>query len=168
MAKTRPSGLPLVGGASAAVTQEVAEIDERGRVHLLPRWAERVDWLPLAAKDDVEALMVFLEPGRLSLRCWEIDGPRIMARYEEFAGDPDESGLEVLRLIQDRYGRLLIRKDRRPYLGDAALKHLGLPVVRGTKSTVYVAIFPNRIDLLGATYRTEKLIAGDPRLDDLP
>ena len=168
MAERRPSGLPVVTGVSAPVEQEVAEIDGRGRLHLLPRWAKRVEWLPLPAADDVMALMVFLEPRRLSLLRWDVDGPRILARYEEIAKNPDDADLEVLRLIQDRYNRLLIRRDRRPYLGDTALQHLGLPISRGSKSIVHVAIFPNRIDVLAPAYRDTKLVAGDPRLDDLP
>jgi hypothetical protein len=168
MAETRPSGLPIVSDSSALVTQEVAEIDKRGRLHVLPRWARRIAWLQLPAEQEIHALFVFSEPGRLSLCRWDLDGPEILARYEEISRNPDDSELEVLRLIQDRYNRVVIGKESRVYLGDAALAHLGLPIARGIKSIVYVAIFPNRIDVLGPSYRNAKLEASDARLDDLP
>jgi len=112
--------------------------------------------------------MVLVEPGRLSLRQWATSGPQIVARYEQLSSSSDDDDLEVLRLIQDRYRRLPIPKDRRPYLGDEALQHLGLPTTRGVKSPVYVAVYPDRIDVLGSTYREERLVSGDPSLDDLP
>jgi hypothetical protein len=45
---------------------------------------------------------------------------------------------------------------------------LGLPITRGIKSTVYVAIYPDRIDILSLVYRNQKLVAGHVLLDDLP
>lgn len=168
MAETRPSGLQVVADASAPVVQEVVQVDERRRLHLLPRWAERVTWLPLPVRDDVAALMVFVEPGRLSLRCWSDDGPTIVERFEKIAKNSDEADLEVLRLIQDRYNRLWIRKDRRVHLGDTALQHLGLPIARGGKHAVYVSVFAHKIDVLSASYRDARLLAGASEIDDLP
>lgn len=168
MAETRPSGLPVIPDHSAVVVQEVTEIDERGRLHLLPRWTRRVSWLPLPAKENVDALMVLVKPGYISLRQWKGNGPRIEKRYKEIAKESDVDALEALRLIQDRYKRLTINKERRPHIGDAALAHLGLPITRGMKSTVYVAIFPSQIDILSPAYRNAKLEAGHARIDDLP
>lgn len=113
-------------------------------------------------------MMVFVEPGLVSLWDWKVEGPRIAQRYEEIAKETDEAALERLRVIQDRYRRLPINKERRPYLGDAALAHLGLPIARGNRSIVYVAVFPNRIDLLAPAYRNAKLITGASSIDDLP
>lgn len=168
MAETKPSGLPIVASKSAPVLQEIAEIDGRGRLHLLRRWANHTDWLPSLIDDELQVLMVFVEPGRLSMRSWEPEGPKIVTRFEEIAKTPDEDGLEALRLIQDRYGRVLVPKDRRPYLGDLALQHLMIPTGRGQKSNVYVAVFPKCIDVFGPAYRTEKLILGHPQLEGLP
>ncbi len=148
--------------------QEVTELDRRARLHILPRWASRVDWLPVPAKNDVDALIVFVEPGLVSLRAWKVDGPRIEQRYREIAKETDASALEALRLIEDRYRRLTIPKERRPYLGDAVLAHLGLPIARGNKSTVYAAVFQDRIDLLAPAYRNAMLVAGHASIDDLP
>src|SRR5882724_4361165 len=108
MAETRPSGTPVIPDVEALVTQELAEVDGRGRLHLLPRWAKRTNWLSLPATDEFEALMILVEPGRLSLKSWEPDGPRIQKRYRDLSiaeGGPD---LEALRLIQDRYRKLPI------------------------------------------------------------
>jgi hypothetical protein len=168
MAETRLGGLPVVADESAVVMQEVTEIDDRGRLHLLPRWANRVDWLPLPAKIGDDASMVFSEPCLASLRDWEVDGPRIVQRYMDLSKEPNAEALEAMRLIQDRYGRLLISSGRSLYLGDAALAHLGLPIARGIKSIVYVVILPDRIDLLSSAYRNAKLIVGGAHIDDLP
>lgn len=57
----RPSGLSVIGDEHAVVTVEVAQIDERGRINLLPRWGSRVEWLR-SSTSDVEALMILVEP----------------------------------------------------------------------------------------------------------
>ena len=168
MAETRPSGLPIIPDAEALITQEVAEIDERGRLHLVPRWSIRAAWLPTPLRTAEDALMIFVEPGYLSLRSWEPDGPRIVARYNELARLGAEAPREVLRLIQDRYGKLVVPVDRRPHLGDAALQHLGLPTKRGVKSSIYVVISSGQIDLLAPSYRNAKNIEGHTLLEDLP
>ena len=100
--------MPVVGGDAAIVMQEAAEVDERGRLHLLPRWMKRVDWMLSQAKNDFVALMVFVEPNRVSIRDWKIYGPSIERRYKELAKETDADSREALRLIQDRYGRLFI------------------------------------------------------------
>lgn len=168
MSETRPSGLPVIDPKSAPVVQEIAHIDSRRRLLLAPRWAERIEWLPLPANAEVQALIVMPEPGRVSIRDWPVDGPRILERYQQYADNPDEAGLENLRMIQDRYNRLVIPIDRRPHLGDAALLHLGLPIERGDKSPVYVAVFPRWIDVLSPWHRNAKNLAGSSIFDDLP
>jgi hypothetical protein len=168
MAYTRPSGLPLVPDSDALVTQEIAEIDGKGRFHLLPRWTKRTNWPPFPAAGNFEALMVLTEPGRLSLMPWEPEGSRAMERYRQLSASEDGPDLEALRILQDRYRRLVVPNERRPYLGDAALQHLGLPTRRGRPSNVYVAILPDRIDLLGPSYRDGRNEEGHPSLDGLP
>lgn len=110
--------------------------------------------------------MIFLSPGRISIRDLRTDGPRIQARYEQLAAETDDETLELLRRIQDRYGRLRIPRSRRPSLGDPALAHLGLE--RGQKSMTYVAIFSNSIDVLSPAYRNAKLVTFERQLEDLP
>jgi len=169
MAETRPSGTPVVPDETSPVLQEVAEINKRGQLHILSRWAKRIAWLPVSAESALEALMVFADPGLVWIRNWEPDGPRIVARYQELMQPEGNIDVEALRQIQDRYGRLLIpKKERRPYLGDAALQHLGLPTARDAKSNVYVLIFSEGIDILSPTYRNAKNIAWHPALDGLP
>ncbi len=168
MSETRPSGLALIPDEKAVVIQEVAEIDKRGRLHLLPRWTMRVRWFHKTPKSGVEALMVFVESGLVSLRDLKEHGFRIEELYSDIATNDDEESLALLRLIQDRYRRFPIDGERRPYIGDAALANLGFPLTRGVKRTVYVAVFPDRIDIVSPEYRNKKLVEGEPRLDDLP
>jgi hypothetical protein len=168
MALTRPSGIPVVSDPSAIVNEEVAQIDGRGRLYLAPRWTQRIPWWVTASDEDFSVLMVFVEPGLISMRDLTTNGPRIAARYLELAEATDEKAMEALRLIQDRYRRLPIDKEHRAHIGDAGLAHLGLPIERGIKSTVYVALFPNRLDVLSPTYRNMKMVSGSPWLDDLP
>ena len=113
--------------------------------------------------------MVFSEPGFLKLMPWEPDGPRLLQLYEKISkdGESDEN-LEAVRLFLDKYERLNIDNEHRPYLGDPALAHLGLPIQRGAKSTVYVAIYPRYIAIMSQEYRNKKLILGTPILDTFP
>jgi hypothetical protein len=166
MAETKPSGLPIVDGAAAMVTQEVAHIDQKGCLNLLLRWTGRLAWFPSPLTEEFEALIIFLEPGRLSVRNLRDHGPVIQERYSQLISEADSETLELLRLIQDRYGRLRIPISRRPSLGDPALSHLGIE--RGQKSVIYVAVFPNSIELLSPSYRNAKLIEFQERLGDLP
>jgi len=164
MAETRPSGLPVIPDEEAVVTQEVAVIDARGRLKLLPRWTRRVAWLRPAA--DVDALMLLGHSGRISLLEWERAGKPVVDRHADLLAS-GEIDLEALRQIQDRYRRLPLNQERRPYLGDAALAHLGFDIGRGTRRTVYVAVYPDRIDLLSPSYRDSQLLESHPLLDGL-
>src|SRR6267142_892534 len=142
MALTRPSSYPVVTGASAVVSEEIAEIDDRGRLRFHPRWTNRVPWWKTNQDEGFAVLMVLQEPGLIALLDWTNDGQRVAARYTELAGSDDEEALEALRLIQDRYQKLPIDKEHRAHLGDPALTHLGVPMERGRKSTVYVVVYP--------------------------
>jgi hypothetical protein len=169
MAETHPSGHPLVHADIAPVFQEVAEVDPYRRINLLQRWTSRFDWLKDIKKKEVDVLMVFSEPGHLKLTSWEPDGPRLMQLYERLSkADPSDENLEALRLIQDRFQRLKIDKEHRPYLGDGALAHLGLPLQRGVKSIVYVAVYPQHIAVMSQEYRNKTLSLGTQLLDDFP
>ena len=167
MAETRPSGFPLVSDDRAPILQELARLDGRGRIHVLPRWSSRLTWLPAPAVTEVIALLEMPEPGILSLKPWEPNGTSVMAKWAVLHGSEDETPLEVFRLMQDRYQRLAIPVDRRPYLGDLALQHLGLPTERGATSNVYVAVGGDRIDVFSPSYRNTKLLEGHILLDDL-
>jgi hypothetical protein len=150
------------------VKQEVAEIDERGRLYMQRRWTQRIDWWPVNPSEPFSVLMVFLESGLLSLRDWATNYARIAERYAELAKLDETDALEAMRLIQDRYRRLSVDRERRAHMGDAGLAHLGFPLDRSQKFTVYVAIFESRIDVLSADYRDSKLLAASSWLDDLP
>jgi hypothetical protein len=164
----RPSGIPVVDDAAATVTVTVAEIEKRGRLNILPRWRRRVAWIDASGASDIQALMIFSEPGLICIRSWEPTGPAIEQRFAELSESPDSEALEALRLIQHRYQRLIIPARERPSLGDAALAHLGLPIHREQKSLVYVTVLEDRIEVMSSAYREAKLTEGHPLLDDLP
>jgi hypothetical protein len=164
MSVTRPSGSSVVPDDGASVVQEVAAIDPRGRFTILPRWLVRVEWL--AGATEIEALLELSEPGRVKLKPLETAGPMIVQMHADLVAQlPDADAREALRLLQDRFRKLPIPKDRRPHLGDAALAHLGLSLSRKESKTVYVAVFTDSIDILSPAYRNEKLLEGSPLLD---
>ena len=110
--------------------------------------------------------MIFRQPGRLLICDWKDEGPKIVARYEELARRSDPKAERAMRLIQDRYGRLVFKGERRASLGTPALAHLGLE--RGVVSKVYIAALPNWLELLSVTYRNGALVNFDEELEDLP
>jgi hypothetical protein len=164
----RPSGLPIVDDETATVTVTATQIEARGRLNILPRWRRRIAWLGTSKDSDVEALMIFVEPGLVSIRDWKAHSPSILQRYAELSASADTDSIDALRLIQDRYQRLVIPAKDRPSLGDGALAHLGLSIERGKKSIVYVCTFSDRIDVMASDYRNAKLIQSNPLIDDLP
>lgn len=169
MSETRPSSTPLIDGSQTSIFQEVASIDQRGRLHFPPRWTNRIDWLRRCSSEATEVLIVLREPGMVSLLSWQANAEQILKRYEAIAGDDQDTEKEnLLRLIVDRYGKLIVTPERRPHLGDPAILHLGLSPERGLKRPIYAAIFADRIDLMSPSYRDTKLNDGNSRLDDLP
>jgi hypothetical protein len=164
MAETKPSGRSIVEGDAAIVTQEVAHVDAKGVLNILPRWTTRLSWLT-QSDDGTDALMLFLEPGRISIRDIGSAG-RITERYGELVSNPTPETLDLLRLIQDRYGRLYIPKSKRVSVGEPALLHLGIQ--RGVKTPIYVAIFPTSLELLSVAYRNAQLLEFRADLEDLP
>src|ERR1700693_5424443 len=161
----RPSGLSIIDDPAVAVIVAVAHIEMRGRLNILPRWRERIPWLKAAGDSDVQALMIFAEPGLISLIDWKTEGPRIQQRFSELSASADAAAHQALRLIQSRYQRLIIPARDRPSLGDGALAHLGLRVERGQKSVVYVCAYFDRIELMSPAYRDSKLIEGHPLIE---
>lgn len=164
---SRPSGHPIVDDASADIIVSVAHVEARGRLNILPRWRKRVVWLQ-SFDEPALGLMVFVEPGLISIRPWEPDGPRVQKRFAELSASPDADAVEAMRLIQDRYQRLVIPTKDRPSLGDAALAHLGLQVERGKRSVIYVCVSSEKIELMSPAHRESKLIEGHPLIEDLP
>jgi hypothetical protein len=163
----RPSGLSITDDSMAPVIVEVAHVEMRGRLNLLPRWRKKVTWLALA-DSDVEALMVFAEPGLISLRDWQMEGARIQERFAQLSVSADSDAPQALLLMQTRYQRLIIPARDRPSLGDRALAHLGLLLERGQKSVVYACVFVDRIEIMSSKYRDAKLLEGHTLIDDLP
>lgn len=168
MADTIPSGRPLAPLTEARVFQEIAHIDAHRRINLLPRWTARFDWMRPTASKGAELLMVMREPGFVRLLPWIPQGVRVADRFAEVSVlESSSENLEEMRLLQDSFGRLVLDVEHRPYLGDAALAHLGVPLGRGERSPVYVVIYPESVGIMSIAERQRR--AGTARtLDDLP
>src|SRR3984893_7880023 len=108
MARTRPSGLPIVEPDSLVIAEELAKIDGRGRLRLLARWTARIAWW--SDDDPFDVLMCFNYPGLITLRDWKTAGLGVVTRYEELKQRKDHEALEALRLLADRYQRLRFDK----------------------------------------------------------
>jgi hypothetical protein len=167
MANTRPSGL-TIGSAGSPVTEEVIEIDGRGRFHMQPRWIDRLAWWQTDHPDGYTVLMVFDKPGVIEFRDWRTDGQLVSSKHEELKDQMGEEALEALWVLADRYRPLRFDKRGRAHLGNPALAHLGFLIGRGAKHNLYVVVFPDRLLLFSPTYRDSKLMEGSPLLDDLP
>jgi hypothetical protein len=163
---TKPSGVPIIPADSAIVRQEVAYVDEDGQFTFVQRWTEHFNWFPKVVPPEFSALMIFRQPGRLLICDWNEKGPTIISCYQELVEQADARSLRALRLIQDRYGKLVFKKERRASLGAPALAHLGLE--RGVKSKIYLATFPEWLEILSADYRNTALVEFDDRLENLP
>ena len=127
-----------------------------------------MSWLATQTNGETEALMIFDEPGLISIRSWHPLGPEIRQRFAELRKSTDPDAEEARRILVDRYQRLIIPAQDRPSLGDGALAHLGLPLDRRSRSVVYVSVFSDRIDVMSTTYRDTKLLEGNVLIDDLP
>ena len=73
---------------------------------------------------------------------------------------------EALLLLEDRFGRVVIPGEHRLTLRTEWLLHLGLN--EGERSRIYVAAALDRILIMSAEYRNERIRAGVMALSDLP
>jgi hypothetical protein len=168
MPPKRVSELPLDPSGSGPVSQGVAAVDERGRIRLPAGVASSVTWLAKPG-DAATALMVLEVPGRISLRSWEQFGEGLLARRRELireAEEGDAAAEEDLLLLEDRYHRVPLPKERRLTLKAEGLLHLG--ILEGARSTVYIARVFDRIVITSREYRDNRIRTGSVALSDLP
>lgn len=155
----------------APITQEVADIDERRRLRFPASFVTAVSWLS-GKEASKEALMVLDEPGRIVLLPWEIEGARIVKRRLELIemAEHDDSALEDLRLLEDRYKRIqkLSKKDLRLTLTDEIMFHLGIMPTKKVKAYVYILRIKDRLEIWSAKYRDDQLLSHDNALPELP
>lgn len=146
------------------IRQQVAEVDPRGRLHIPSAFAKSVDWLAPGS----EILAVLDEPGRLTLLSWKDEGAPILARQHELLemADTDEEANDLLLLIEDRYQRIIIPRDRRPTLYDHILLHLG--ILNDLPVHVYLECVSDILRILSSAYRNRRLAASVRILGELP
>ena len=121
----RPKGTSLDASSPSVEATDAVEIDERGRFSI-PSWiAESVPWISSARAADVRcfSLMKLENQGVIRFLSWEEHSGLILARRRELVDRNDRHGV---RLLEQRYQRLLIPKDLRPVVGDAGRAHLEL------------------------------------------
>lgn len=140
---------PLCGGADSEVSQDVVQIDARGRI-CLPAWIwRRLPWG--GGTSAVDCLMVLHEEGRLELRPWEPDGERVLERRGVLLVGDLPAGEQTCRLwaLEDRYLRGVVDQERRITLPAPALLHLHL--VQGDR--IYVRRMRERLELISPAWR---------------
>jgi hypothetical protein len=164
----RRSELPLDPSGPGPVSQHVVAVKERNRIGLPASLVSSVTWLAKPG-DDVTALMVLEVPGRISLRSWEQFGEGVLARRRELIREVEEgdsAAEEELLLLEDRFLRVQLPKERRLTLTARGVLHLGIP--EGARSSVYVARVFDRVVITSAAYRDDRLKTGSVALSDLP
>jgi hypothetical protein len=164
----RASELPLDPSGPSPLSQHVVAVEERNRIRLPASLVSSVTWLAKPG-DDATALMVLEVPGRICLRSWEQFGEGVLARRRQLIQEVEEGDTaaeEELLLLEDRYHRVQLPKERRLTLTARGVLHLGL--AEGARSSVYVARVFDRIVIMSPAYRDDRLRTGSVALSDLP
>ena len=148
------------------VLQEIAKLDERGRIRISTKSLGTLDWLSKESSP-TEALAVLEQPGQILLLPWESEYPKIQARKDELLeAKTSADTLEALALIEDRYKKLTIPSDLRPSLSQEMLLHLGM---LGTdQSYIYILRIDQRIELHSKSFRDDFRNQNPEHLKGLP
>src|SRR6266566_2199829 len=101
-----------------------SQASARPVVHLPRPGRDCVAWLEGGSAAD--ALVELAEPGRIRLLPWQPFGDRLVERRRELSQNPEESQIEELIFLTERYRRVHIDKGGRFPLHDRELFHLGL------------------------------------------
>jgi hypothetical protein len=161
------SGLPLDPEAPDQFVLQIVDFGEdRLRITVPARVASAVGWL---AGEATVALMVFDEIGRIDLYPWDAAGEIVLSRHRELTEDATaghRAALDGLLVLQDRYHRVLIGKDRRITIGMQGEYHLRLDGIKN--AAIYVAGIVNRITIMTREYRDQQLRKAPSALSDLP
>jgi len=143
--------------------QEVIAVDPRGRIRIPTGLTGGIGWLDSRGTAGCLALCVMDAPGTISLLSWEGESPAVVARRRQLETEGDH---ESVRLLDDRYRRLLIPKDLRLTLSLSHLVHLGLPP--NATSAIYVFRMSQGLELVAPSKRDEQLLAAQADFLDLP
>jgi len=152
MATNKFLGILLDPGIQGPVDQDVAEIDQRGRLQIPSRLISSITWLK-KRETSSDALVILDEPGRIRLLSWENESTPILTRRKQLIENSGESSeaVEALRLLEDRYKHLIIPKDSRPTLSKEITMHLGIP--DDAKAQIYIVRVFEALEILSPQYR---------------
>jgi len=166
MAGRRPQGLSLDPNSADSARQEPVQLRERGRLGLPLDLVNALAWLAKRNKAEVFALAVLDECGRITLRCWEKDGPSVLDERNRLLEAGDH---ESVRLLEDRYNRIQVPKDARITLTVSHLLHLGLPTeLEADTQYLYVALVGESIQIFSEDFRDRQLARASTLFQDLP
>ena len=148
--------------APGLVGQDITTLDIRGRLRIPWQLAKPIDWLE-PTKKSCYALAIFEDPGRIMLCSWEKESPAVLEKRRDLLR---RDAYADLRLLEDRYRRVLIPRDLRPTLGAGAVMHLGLRL--DVERRVYVVRMANVLEILAPSYRDKQLALASTVFSGLP
>ena len=152
----------LIGGT--AVFVDTRDLDARGRVTLPPHSHKELPWLT----PGTPVLGVLEDHGRIRLLPWS-EATLVMQRIEELKnalGTGENAVADELLLLQDRYCRLSVEPMMRVQLPQTVVLHLVVDFELPT--AVFIARYPNHIELWGWGYRERRLERAARESGDLP
>jgi hypothetical protein len=164
MAKGRPVELSLDPENPGPVIQSVVYVDDRGRFQLPSRILG--GWITKSAT--TYALAVLTEPGKIKLHPWNEAGELVLLKRRELIqqASSDETALELLRALEDRYKRFQIPIGARPTLTSEMASHLGLAPL--APISLYAWRIQNILELHSVNLRTKELAVDWEALRGLP
>lgn len=135
------------------VFREPVQIGQRARLGLPNEIVRRIAWLSgPKSGDEVYALGIFDEPGRLLLKNWDSASSPILERRKSLIR---QGALNELAQLEDLFGRFQVSKDGRMTLTATHLLHLGISAE--ADPWVFVTTDGNWIEVASVSYRNAKL-----------
>jgi hypothetical protein len=121
------------------------------RVYIPRPGRDCVSWLK--ARSEVDALVELAEPGRIRLLPWQPFGDRVIKRRRELTQDAEESEIEELIFLTERFRRVHIEKSGRFPFHDRELLHLGLGPTTGWLTLIICT--PQRLEFWNEEFRKQ-------------
>lgn len=152
MRKGRPPAWLLDPSDEGATRQDVADVDDRGRLTIPLRLLE--DFPGIDARGAGQVLIETLVPGAAVLRDWSTSGEEVLKRRRALVSEPTGENADLVRALDDAFRRGRLDAGGRLTLPPPVVGHLsGSFRVRG----LFVVRHPDRLDLWSRNYRAARL-----------
>lgn len=149
--------------SASLVVREPVQVGQRARLGLPAEVVRHVSWMTESrAGDQVYALGIFDEPGRLLLKNWDTESGPILQRQKTLI---EQGSWVELAQLEDLFRRLQVSKDGRMTLTTTHLLHLGISAE--SAPWVFVTTNGNWIEIASVTYRNTKLESARAAFSDL-